>query len=49
MLLILEWVEVLRCLANDFLVKVRAEVDWILFFGLGLKVDASSAIKRRMA
>jgi hypothetical protein len=40
--------EALRCLANDFLVKVRAEVDRILFFGLGLKVDASSAIKRRM-
>ena len=40
--------EALRCLANDFLAKVRAEVDRVLFFGLGLKVDASSAIKRRM-
>jgi hypothetical protein len=40
--------EALRCLANDFLAKVKAEVDRILFFGLGLKVDASSAIKRRM-
>jgi hypothetical protein len=38
--------EALRCLANDFLAKVRAEVDRILFFVLGLKVDASSAIKR---
>jgi hypothetical protein len=40
--------EALRCLVNDFLAKVRAEVDRILFFGLVLKVDASSAIKRRM-
>ena len=40
--------EALRCLANDFLAKIRAEVDRVLFFGLGLKVDASSAIKRRM-
>jgi hypothetical protein len=40
--------EALRCLASDFLAKVRAEVDRVLFFGLGLKVDASSAIKRRM-
>jgi hypothetical protein len=40
--------EALRCLANDFLAKVRTEVDRVLFFGLGLKVDASSAIKRRM-
>jgi hypothetical protein len=41
--------EALRCVANDFLAKVRAEVDRILFFGLGLKVDAVSAIKRRMS
>jgi hypothetical protein len=40
--------EALKCLANDFLAKVRVEVDWILFSGLGLKVDALSAIKRRM-
>jgi hypothetical protein len=40
--------EALRCLANDFLAKIKAEVDRILFFGLGLKVDALSAIKRRM-
>jgi hypothetical protein len=41
--------EALRCLVNDFLAKVRVEVDRVLFFGLGLKVDASSAIKRRMS
>ena len=40
--------EALRSLANDFLAKVRAEVDWVLFFGLGLKVDASSDVRRRM-
>jgi hypothetical protein len=39
---------VLRRLANDFLAKVRAEVDRVLFFGLGLKVDASSDIRRRL-
>ena len=32
----------------DFLAKVRAEVDWVIFFGLGLKVKASRDIRRRM-
>ena len=35
--------EALRSLA-----MVRAEVDRVLFFGLGLKVDASSDVRRRM-
>jgi hypothetical protein len=39
--------EVLWRLA-DFLAKVRAEVDRILFFGLGLKIGASKDIRRRM-
>jgi hypothetical protein len=38
----------LRSLANDFLAKVRKEVDRVLFFGLGLKIDASSDIRRRL-
>jgi hypothetical protein len=40
--------EALRSLAMDFLAKVRAVVDRVIFFGLGLKVDASSDIRRRM-
>jgi hypothetical protein len=40
--------EVLRQLAMDFLAKVRAEVDRILFFGLGLKIGPSRDIRRRM-
>ena len=40
--------EALRSLANDFLAKVRVEVDRVIFFGLGLKVDASSNVRRRM-
>jgi hypothetical protein len=40
--------EVLRRLAMDFLAKVRAEVDRILFFGLGLKIGPSRDIRRRM-
>jgi hypothetical protein len=40
--------EVLRCLAMEFLVKVRAEVDQVIFFGLGFKVKASRDIRRRM-
>jgi hypothetical protein len=38
----------LRSLANDFLAKVRREVDRVLFFGLGLKIDVSSDIRRRL-
>jgi hypothetical protein len=40
--------EVLRTLAMEFLAKMRTEVDWILFFGLGLKVKASKDTRRRM-
>jgi hypothetical protein len=40
--------EVLRSLAMEFLVKLRTEVDQILFFGLGLKIKASRDIRRRM-
>jgi hypothetical protein len=40
--------EAVRCEAQAFLAKIRAEVDRVLFFGLGLKVDASCDIKRRM-
>jgi hypothetical protein len=40
--------EVVRSLAREFLAKIRAEVDRIIFFGLGLKVDASSDIRRSM-
>jgi hypothetical protein len=35
-------------LGKGFLVKVKAEVDRIMFFGLGLKVDALSNIRRSM-
>jgi hypothetical protein len=41
--------EVVRSLAREFLAKIRAEVDRIIFFGLGLKVDASSDIRRSIA
>jgi hypothetical protein len=40
--------EAARSLAREFLAKLRAEVDQIIFFGLGLKVDASSGIRRRL-
>jgi hypothetical protein len=40
--------EAVRSLAKDFLAKIRSEVDRIIFFGLGLKVDASSGIRRRL-
>jgi hypothetical protein len=40
--------EVMRSLAMEFLAKLRTEVDWILFFGLGLKIKASRDIRRRM-
>ena len=38
----------LRRLVNDFLAKVRVEVDRVLFFGLGLKVDMSNDIRKRL-
>jgi hypothetical protein len=40
--------EALRCLAMEFLAKVRAGVGQVIFFGLGLKVKASRDIRRRM-
>jgi hypothetical protein len=40
--------EAVRSLAKDFLAKIRSKVDRIIFFGLGLKVDASSGIRRRL-
>jgi hypothetical protein len=41
-------IEALRSLAMDFLAKVRAKVDRVLFFGLGLKINASRDIRKRM-
>jgi hypothetical protein len=40
--------EALRTLAMEFLSKVRAEVDRVLFFGLGLRTKASMDIRRRL-
>jgi hypothetical protein len=40
--------EVLRSLAMEFLAKLRAEVDRVLFFGLGVKIKASRDIRRRL-
>ena len=40
--------EVLRSLAMEFLAKMRAKVDWVIFFGLGLKIKASRDIRRRL-
>ena len=40
--------ETMRILAMEFLVKVRAEVDRVIFFGLGLKIKASRDIRKRM-
>jgi hypothetical protein len=40
--------KVMRSLAMEFLAKLRIKVDWILFFGLGLKIKASRDIRRRM-
>ena len=40
--------EAARSLAREFLAKIRAEVNQIIFFGLGVKVDASSGIWRRL-
>jgi hypothetical protein len=40
--------EALRTLAMEFLSKVRAEVDRVLFFGLGLRIKASMDIRRRL-
>jgi hypothetical protein len=40
--------EAARSLAREFLAKIRVEANRIIFFGLGLKVDASSGIRRRL-
>jgi hypothetical protein len=40
--------EALRSLAVEFLAKVRAEVDRVIFFGLGFKLNASKDIRRRL-
>jgi hypothetical protein len=42
------FMEVMRILAMEFLGKVRAEVDWVIFFELGLKIKASRDIRKRM-
>jgi hypothetical protein len=41
--------EAMKILARDFLAKVRAEVDRVIFFGLGLKIKAIRVIRRKMA
>jgi hypothetical protein len=40
--------EVLRSLAVEFLAKMRAEVDWVIFFGLGLKINALREVRKRL-
>jgi hypothetical protein len=40
--------EALWSLAKEFLAKVRAEVDRVLFFGLGQRINASMDIRRRL-
>jgi hypothetical protein len=40
--------EALRILAMEFLAKVRAEVDRVIFLGLGLKINASRDIRKTM-
>jgi hypothetical protein len=39
--------EAVKSLERDFLAKIRAEVNRIIFFWLGLKVNVSSGIRRR--
>jgi hypothetical protein len=41
-------IEAVRSLAMEFLTKVRVEVDQVLFFGLGLRINASMDIRRRL-
>ena len=41
--------EVPRSLAMEFLAKMRAEVDRVIFFGLGLKIKASRDLRKKMA
>jgi hypothetical protein len=40
--------EALRSLAMEFLAKVRVEVDRVIFFGLGLKINTLTDIRRRL-
>jgi hypothetical protein len=40
--------EAMRILVMEFLAKVRAEVDQVIFFGLGLKIKALRDILKRM-
>jgi hypothetical protein len=43
-----EMTELLRSQATEFLARMRAEVDRILFFGLGLKTIASRAVRKKL-
>ena len=40
--------EAMKSLVMEFLARVRAEVDRVIFFGLGLKVDVTRDIRRRL-
>jgi hypothetical protein len=42
------WMEALRSMAMEFLAKVRADVDRVICFGLGLKINASKDIRSRL-
>jgi hypothetical protein len=44
-----ESMEAMKSMAKEFLAQVRAEVDRVIFFGLGLKIKATRGIKRKMA
>jgi hypothetical protein len=43
-----EMTELLRSQATEFLARMRAEVDRILFFGLGLKTIASRDVRKKL-
>ena len=40
--------EALRSLVMEFLVKMRVEVDRVIFFGLGLKIKALRDIRKKV-
>jgi hypothetical protein len=40
--------EAMKSLAMVFLVRIRAEIDRVIFFGLGLKVNATRDIRNRL-
>jgi hypothetical protein len=44
-----ELMEAMKHLARVFLAKLRAEVDRVIFFGLGLKLKETMGIRRKMA